>query len=594
VTRLARAVELQQELADQAPEPHDLYPLVTERLGALVDAAAATLHLAEGAQLVSTARFGESCRPTDLALARRAMETGQITVDPDSGSLLVVPLLFRGKALGVLVIEAAEGSVFDGHDVHLLGLVRGVAASQVHHTSAVAAQRRSQAVLERMALTDALTGLSNRTALRDRLRHAISRLDRRTGCLGVVLVDLDRFKVVNDTAGHAVGDRLLREAGRRLVATARPSDTVARLGGDEFVVLVEDAVDVSDVLGVAERFRVALSGPLAEVGVQLAASVGVTVAADVTADTDELLRQADLALYRAKELGRGRVVAYDGELRAALDRRMGLERQLRSVLDDGLATVRYQPVISLATGRVTGAEALFRSSAEDMATGAMVDVAEETGMVVRLDTWVCRQAIGAAERLGLDHVAVNASARSLADASYLEAITDSLACSNPGALRVELTERTLLHDDPTVLTALATLRRMGVALGIDDFGTGYAALAYLSRFDLQFLKLDASFVADVGISLRARAVAEAVCRLAHALDLEVVAEGVETTAQLQALRELGCDLGQGYLWAPALGEAELAVWLASRRGEAIPTPRGPDKDVPNGSRPAFQRPNDYR
>jgi diguanylate cyclase (GGDEF)-like protein/PAS domain S-box-containing protein len=446
----------------------------------------------------------------------------------------------------------------------------------VTHAMDISERLREQAELERLALTDTLTGLANRTLLNDRLDQALARLHRTGGVAAMLLLDIDRFKTVNDSLGHQVGDALLVEVAHRIEAVSRADSTVARLGGDEFVVLVEGLTSADTVHAVAGRLLEALRrpydlGPTAE-SLVATVSLGISVAHDATRTAGDLYREADLALYRAKDSGRDQYALFDDELRARADRRMTSERLLRRALADNSLVPVFQPIIDLASGQVRAAEALARIRDGDrlILPADFIDVAEETGLIVEVDARMFEQVAAEGARLLdagalLRRLTTNVSARSLEDPRFVERVGKALTWYGvPGSMiRVELTERSLLTTSPTVRESLARIQGLGVQVGLDDFGTGYSALAYLQSFSLQFLKIDRSFVSRLGSSVRDDAVVSAVIDLAHAHDLVVIGEGVETAEQLAALRRMGCDRAQGYLMGRPMPAAELDELLRS-------------------------------
>ena len=440
----------------------------------------------------------------------------------------------------------------------------------VTHAMDISERLREQAELERLALTDTLTGLANRTLLNDRLDQALARLHRTGGVAAMLLLDIDRFKTVNDSLGHQVGDALLVEVAHRIEAVSRADSTVARLGGDEFVVLVEGLTSADAVHAVAARLLETLRrpydlGPTAE-SLVATVSLGISVAHDATRSAGDLYREADLALYRAKDSGRDQYALFDDELRARADRRMTSERLLRRALAENLLVPVFQPIIDLATGQVRSAEALARIKDGDrlVLPADFIDVAEETGLIVEVDARMFEHVAAEGARLLdagtlLRRLTTNVSARSLEDPRFVQRVAKALTWYGvPGSMiRVELTERSLLATSPTVRESLARIQELGVEVGLDDFGTGYSALAYLQSFSLQFLKIDRSFVSRLGSSARDDAVVNAVIDLAHAHELVVIGEGVETEEQLAALRRMGCDHAQGYLMGRPMAASAL-------------------------------------
>jgi diguanylate cyclase (GGDEF)-like protein/PAS domain S-box-containing protein len=410
--------------------------------------------------------------------------------------------------------------------------------------------------LERLALSDTLTGLANRLRFEQQTQAAVRRAGGARDTVGVLLLDLDRFKVVNDALGHAAGDAVLVEAGRRLRRTLPPNTVIARLGGDEFAVtiaglsgsteLVDRALDLLDEL--TRPYTV----PTGE-SVVCTASIGATVTHDPGADVGDLYREADLALYEAKDRGRNQCALFDDRLRARAHERIEQESRLRAALDVDGVRVFLQPITELATGRTVGAEALARLRHPGLGIiepAQFIDVAEDTGLIVEVDARVAELAVQAlADRPDVvPAVAVNVSPRSLASGGYIRRLSDALRRHGVRGdrLLVEVTERTLLDETGSGAVGLSRLRRLGVRVGIDDFGTGYSALAYLGRFDLDFLKIDRSFVAGLGEDPRSDTVVSAIVAIAHSHAMVVTAEGVESSAQAEMLTKMGCDSGQGW------------------------------------------------
>jgi len=446
----------------------------------------------------------------------------------------------------------------------------------VTHAVDITDRLREQAELERLALTDNLTGLANRTLLDDRLDHALARLQRTGGVAAMLLLDVDRFKLVNDSMGHQVGDALLVEMAGRLQAVSRADATVARLGGDEFVVLVEGLKDPHDVHAIATRLLETLRRPY-DLGASIepfvaTVSLGVSIAASADRSHVDLYREADLALYRAKDAGRDQYALFDDALRSRAVARMQAESLLRRALAEDRLLAVFQPMIDLGDGSVLGAEGLARivnADGELVLPAEFIDVAEETGLIVEVDARIFEMVVAEYARLAgvsdvtLRRMTTNVSARSLEDPTFVDRLRRSLRWYDvPGsAVRVELTERSLLTTSPVVRDSLERLAELGIHVGLDDFGTGYSALSYLQRFSLQFLKIDRSFVGRLGASPRDDAVVGAVIDLAHAHDLVVIAEGVETQEQLAALRALGCDRAQGYLMGRPMRSTDFEALL---------------------------------
>jgi diguanylate cyclase (GGDEF)-like protein/PAS domain S-box-containing protein len=427
-------------------------------------------------------------------------------------------------------------------------------------TRDVSERYAAQQQLERLALRDGLTGLANRALLTDRLTTAVERLERRGGAVAVYLIDLDHFKAINDTYGHAGGDAVIVEAGRRLTRASRAGDTVARLGGDELIVVAEVA-GRSEAEALGARLLAQLRLPYPEpVGMVCTASVGLALARDYRCDPDGLLQRADVALYAAKQAGRDRLEVFAGAMQRRLGRRRAVEQQVRTALGANGLQLHYQPLADLETGAVVAAEALARLDGPDglpVSPEVLIGVAEETGLIAELDRWVIAEVIGqikAVRSSGAGRCpvfSVNVSARTLAApdfSSWLEDVLTTAGLDGAG-LSLELTERTLLVAGETVERTLGALAEMGVGVGLDDFGTGWSSLRYLSELSLDFVKLDRSFTAELTPGGRKFAFARAICDLSRSLGLVCVAEGIETKGQVDLLREAGCDLGQGYALA---------------------------------------------
>jgi diguanylate cyclase (GGDEF)-like protein len=421
-------------------------------------------------------------------------------------------------------------------------------------------QARDRLLLERLSATDPVTGLGNRLAFDRRIHERLVE----GGDVALLLLDLDRFKLVNDSLGHQVGDRLLVEVARRLGEVVPDGSITARMGGDEFVVVPPPDVEWLQVRRLAQALVDTLRAPYVlpdsrEVLV-CPASIGVTSSAGRAVSVHELLSEADLALYRAKDNGRDRYVVYDDALRARARARHNAELLLRTALEDDRLTLQYQPIVDFEHGRIVGAEALVRvlDAGRERLLGpeAFIEVAEDTGLVVELDLWVIDAATrqlaswlaAAPPGTGVPWVAVNVSARSMEHPRVVRRLLDGLQRHGigPDHLKVELTEHSFLGTLPGGEGTLRQLLASGVPVGIDDFGTGYSAMAYLNRFDLDFMKIDRSFVAQVGEEERADAVVTALVDLAHAHGMYVTAEGVETQRQARRLREIGCDYAQGF------------------------------------------------
>ncbi len=424
--------------------------------------------------------------------------------------------------------------------------------------------------LEYLAFHDLITSLPNKALFMNRLKHALARLGRREGKVAVLFVDLDNFKFVNDTLGHHVGDNLLVAVSARLRKCLRPEDTVARLGGDEFAVLLEDVEGVGKAAHVAERIVEELRAPFALNNQEVFTTPSIGVAfSDPSHDLPEdLLRNADIAMYRAKEEGKARYRMFDPSMEARVTERLRLENDLRRALERDGFKIHYQPVVLLETEQIIGMEALVRweHSERGLVTpNEFVPLAEEIGLIVPIGQWVlreaCRQAKEWQERFPSDpplNVGVNLSARQLQNPDLVEDVEEVLRGTglDPQQLTLEITESAVIGEGERRIRTLRRLRDLGVRLALDDFGTGYSSLSYLRRLPVGMLKIDRSFVENIGDDAKDEALLSGVIGIASGLGLYVVAEGVETAEQLAHVKSLGCQLAQGnYFSEPLPGEA---------------------------------------
>jgi diguanylate cyclase (GGDEF)-like protein/PAS domain S-box-containing protein len=442
---------------------------------------------------------------------------------------------------------------------------------------------------------DALTGLPNRAYLEDRARDMFAAGPR--GTAGAIFLDLDGFTGVNDSVGHGAGDLLLTQAARRLRAAVPSEVTVARWGGDEFALLVEDAASAGEIVDVAERLTLAVAEApftVADRDVPLTASVGVAFANG--GGHGDLLRNADVAMSRAKDAGGGRVEVFAAHMHADVVRRVELASDLRRAITEQELELEYQPVVDLASGRVLGAEALvrWRRAGEPVPPAEFLGVAEDSGLVVELGDWVLRQACrqAAAWRdAGLQiGVSVNFSRRQLSAARFTESVTAALdeAGLDPGALTLEIAERVLIEGAAPMVAGLAALRRRGLRLAIDDFGTGYASLVYLRQLPVDIIKIDPSFVAGLDHDPTLGMLVRTIVRVGRELGIEVVAEGIERAEQLDALRDMGCDLGQGFLIARPMAAREIETLPGTE--PSLPYAGGPIEPLDPPAGPAVPPP----
>jgi diguanylate cyclase (GGDEF)-like protein len=476
-------------------------------------------------------------------------------------------------------------------------------------TRDVTAQKQLEAQLQHNALHDGLTGLANRALFTDRLEHALARTDRAAAPVAVLFVDLDDFKAVNDGSGHTAGDALLTAVAARLRQVLRPGDTIARLGGDEFAVLIEDAA-TGDAEAAAERLLSALAAPFDTAvepadRLRISASIGIAVGAAGQQDATELLRSADVAMYAAKEAGKGRFAVFAPDMDSAIIGQLRLKAELIRALEQQEFTVHYQPTVELATGRLAGVEALVRWQHPERGLVPpleFIPLAEQTGLIVPLGRFVlreaCRQVRAWHDRYPTHPpmtVSVNLSARELDEPGLVASVRSALEDTGLAAahLVLEITETLLLVDLPRTVGTLAELRALGVRLAVDDFGTGYSSLAYLENLPVDILKIDKSFVDRIGeqgggagrdepAERQQPVMVSAISQLGHALRLKLVAEGIELPEQVATLRGLACHYGQGYYFARPLAAEDLAALLRRQTDE-------PGWDLTPSGEPAVAR-----
>jgi diguanylate cyclase (GGDEF)-like protein/PAS domain S-box-containing protein len=514
----------------------------------------------------------DSCNPA----AERIFGTSAAAVTGQS----IIRLLPTASA------ETSQHHDVDGYRLDGTSLPVELAITEVQHTDAhrfiavvrdISERKAFEEQLLHMAFHDHLTGLPNRALFMDRVEHALARADSQARSIAVLFVDLDNFKVVNDSLGHGAGDRLLSLLTARLRACLDPHATLARFGGDEFTILLEDIDSVTgldDANAAANRIREDLQRPIsiAEHEVFATASIGIAISSPGQDTPGDLVRNADVAMYRAKANGRARAVVFDEGLDALAVGRLELETELRRAIDQGELEVYYQPIVDLPTGRIQGMEALVRWRHPQhglIAPDRFIPLAEETGLIIPLGMWVletaCRQLWAWGTLGGFDadlSMSVNLSARQFQHPTLVDDIARVLRESrlDPSRLMLEITESIAMRDAASAASILAELKGLGVRLAIDDFGTGYSSLSYLHRFPIDLLKIDRSFVARLGGERNDAAIVEAVIALARGLNMEVTAEGIETSEQLARLGALGCHHGQGYYFArplPAAGATEL-------------------------------------
>jgi diguanylate cyclase (GGDEF)-like protein len=499
---------------------------------------------------------------------------------PSVGALALVPLAADdGRPIGIFCVVDSAPREWTTSDLAVLTEHAAAAATDLALRRRLARRERVERRQRHEALHDALTGLPNRILFMERLDRAARRAERRAGSFAVVLLDLDNFRVVNDSLGHTAGDELLVAVARRLSACSRGEDTVARLGGDEFAFLLERIDSPADAARVAERALEALTAAIDISGYEVftSASFGIALSDNGSSRPEFLLRSADLAMGRAKAGGRARFAVFDPGMHADALERLRLETDLRRAVEKQSFELHYQPIIALGDGRIVGFEALVRWRHPDrglIAPTTFIGVAESTGLIVGLGAWVlteaCRQ-LRTWNELFPDRapltMAVNVSVRQLVRADFVQVVAAALKQHkvDPTRLHLELTESVLIEQPEVAIERLRSLKDLGVQVHLDDFGMGYSSLGVLDRLPLNAVKIDRTFVSAMDREQRFAQLVRTILALAASLGLEVIAEGVSGDAHLTALRALGCTYGQGYLFSPAVDASGVRAMLEADR-----------------------------
>jgi diguanylate cyclase (GGDEF)-like protein/PAS domain S-box-containing protein len=525
--------------------------------------AAAEVFAVDSAELIGQT-LGALSNPDDATAVTRFLQTARSGADT-----VVAEWRVRGAQEQWIWTENTSS------DMTREPAIRGI----VVNCRDVSERRNLEARLTHQAYHDALTRLANRPLFLNRVGHAIARAGRSRHPAAVLFLDLDDFKKVNDSLGHAAGDELLVAAAGRLIACVRPGDTIARLGGDEFAVLLDDIAGLDDALQIAERITEAVRAPFRVHGREVFISVSIGVASipdDCT--PEDVLRNADLAMYFAKARDKGRYAIYASEMHEQLVDRLELEADLRHAVDGNDIRIEYQPIVHLQSAAVYGAEALVRwthAKRGRVPPSRFVTVAEETGLIVPIGQRVLQEACHcvrewrggeAADTVAPLRMSINLSGRHFREDSLVDDVRDALTASHlpPWLLTLEITESVLMHQSDITLEKLRALKGLGVQLAIDDFGTGYSSLGYLQQFPIDILKIDRTFVDGVGLEDNDPVLVRAIIALGKTLGIETIAEGIERVEQRDGLRALGCTLGQGYLFARSLSAAEFQELLKTR------------------------------
>jgi diguanylate cyclase (GGDEF)-like protein len=536
---------------------------------------------------VTAYESGESVAVPDLLDESRFPRFAPRALEAGLAAMFTFPLRNGAERLGSLDLYRTTPGPLDTDAMDAAQTLADIAAAYLINAQSRTDLRESSEKSRETALHDPLTGLPNRLLLLERLEHTVLR-GRRSGAIAAILfADLDRFKQVNDLYGHNVGDELLVAVAERLRAVVRPGDTLARTSGDEFVVLCEDISGRAHADSIATRIGAAVAAPFElSVGeVLMTASVGIAFSGPTDQLSEQLLQDADTAMYQSKRKGGARHQIVDLREQHRADERATLERDLRGASKRGELRTEYQPIVETGTGRITGVEALLRWSHPSrgaVSPTVLVPLAERGGLITEIGRWVLDNACSDRHRWKHEHgndeltISVNVSVHQLMSPDYATTVAAVLAKTNtdPAVVTLEVTESVFVQDSERALVVLNELKRIGVKLALDDFGTGYSSLTYLRQFPIDILKIDQTFVADLGNDPASHAIIASVVELAHMLGMTVVAEGVETARQHDRLASLGCDSCQGYYFARPMSAdnlVELTDQGADERGVLLPS-----------------------
>ncbi len=606
--RLATIAALQREVEQTEFDVVEVVLGILDRARTLLGASAASAGILEGDDIVYRYRTGPGRNsgtvirtPRDASLSGICLRTGEPAYCEDSEhdprvdraacraqalrSMIIVPLRHRGKVVGVLNVNSPQRRAFGTGDVATVQLLGGAISAAYGHAVDIAAKqqllteledtvaelRDTERKLSHQALHDPLTGLPNRTFFLERLELSLS--GHGEGQVAVLFVDLDGFKLINDSLGHGAGDALLVEAGRRITGALRAEDTAARLGGDEFAIICTASTPARAAEQVARRLIASLADPFSIDGREVAITASVGIAAE-RGSAESLLRDADLAMYQAKTSGKNTYVTFSGEMDAGIGSHVELTHAIRDALAAGQFVLHYQPIVELSDARVIGAEALLRWQHPErgmLAPSLFIPMLEHTGQIKTVGRWVlgeaCRQMAAWQAELGTDaprYVSVNLSVHQLAEADIVGEVRAALehAGLSPESLVLELTETAIMRDIEWGARRLAALKELGVRIAIDDFGTAYSSLQYLQELPVDVLKIAKPFIDGLTARDEEAVVPRAIAELGHRLRLDMVAEGIEQAEQAERLQELGCPYGQGFLFSRPVPPDELSTLLS--------------------------------
>ncbi len=526
---------------------------------------------------VAAYESGEAVSVPDLRIDEKFLKFSPRAVEAGLVAVFTFPLRQEGKQLGALDLYRTEAGPLDDTAMAAAQTLADVASAYLANAQNRVDLEASSQRAEHNSLHDALTGLPNRTLLVERLEHAILRCRRSHKMVAIMFTDLDGFKAVNDTYGHQTGDELLSAVASRLTRLLRPGDTLARMSGDEFVILCEDLEDTAPVDIIAHRIETALATPFSLSGaeVRVSASVGIAFAGRGDDMPERVLEVADIAMYQAKRSGGGRHAVIDLREHGNAVHQADLNRDLRGAVGRGELRLHYQPIVAVATGAIIGVEALLRwahPTQRLVEPDRIIPLAEQSGLIGGIGCWVLERACLDRHLWGQHHpdytglgIAVNVSAHQLKAVDFPASIARVLdeTSTDAALVTLEVTESVFIDDSERALVVLNELKRLGVRIALDDFGTGYSSLSYLRHFPVDVVKIDRSFVADLGRDPTSRLIVSAVVDLAHALDLSIVAEGVESKAQYDHVADLACDAYQGFLFARPMPASNVDTLLGS-------------------------------